>query len=1575
MAKHYPTSVFFSLTGLNRDKPLLDRSGRVRHSVVHTDEETGTMRVLHLDLQKDPKNPQKIRLRGHYLLNSDGNSNQIVEFLNVSFFDHHGAIEIQSVSLLGESLDITDTNVFDSIVRSLNKIYLAISKKHRWVNFLKPFREAGIMPSPIGRLHLPGLYSSGEIKSYTSARTPREEVLGDNSAVKEDGQIASKEPVFPTLFFHAIAGCGPEHYAGESGYTKDFTIQGEDGTLYSLTYHFEEGKSEHHISEKCVLTVMDNQGGFKEYDIYSLKALPVDGSPTQTRIKELKFFHVNSHKGAIEAVNLNDPSAVTNALKAVRMINRTIRNGVDGFEEDYKKGADKRRLLLLSDILSLTGLNKSMLPNPQAKSRGRLVVTPQGGNNTSKVISEYDQHIGANSTLVDVYAPENKNPKNSYVVDLGVLFHDKFDITFSNLGRFFEHKYDKAHHPERVIDAIFITHRHKDHISQLAYLVKAGYKLPAIVMPPLARNQIKREMDELKIDKAVQEEIFDKCIVPDHSFIPNDATRENPHIVNVGRSSFRLSWEILEGERLGQFERYPVIEHEENIIRVGPMPHSDPGYMYEFITPAGGHLFTGDFKLDPTIELYQASYKPWLFKVTAKAGSIDSTGALRGENERTPYEGEIQASIVRLFNEHPDRRMICPIIGSNTARLTTLIAAMGKTGKKYLVADGKAIEDLVRDLNQVHGLKEWAKRVHGVTVIDRKTKEAARIYEEEPDNKYVICPTGTQDEDYSSINRALRDWLPDNRYTLRENDLIVPLQGPIPVGNNVARRNAAKFFAEFCVGADYILPELIEKETDLKLSGSGHASPIDLRELYALTGIKTAYVVHGGPEHLRAAQKIANDNGLKSCAPGLSEGYETLLDGTPRLFRREEAQIVGVRTLLPQKESFWLKRHFLTTVIPVTTYNNSETGIAIQGLERAVAKALGIDSDFMAAEAMSANRLSKSFNRSSPNGYLSRSYPFGVERFRDTNVYRVKSIGGYAAFDTETTGIDTDFDYIDQFSLAMWDFDRKLQFETELRQRVPDFHVKSPEALLVTNTSPYSEGDLPPYAFADRIHKSFATVKQRTKTYYKQHHPDAYAGNPHLKSKTIVIAHNLPFDDRFIRKTMGVNLWDKTRPHASDGMIGIDTRTLARAVYAVYPTKFKVSRKPDSNFLDFTLRSLCENNGIEYDENKAHASALYDSHLAMQLFWKLQEVAPDITEQMIYNSDYGSGELLNDIMGQSTGFDGPHPVFSYMSRRADRPNIQIGSWVGTLSGRYAVVLNLTKDISEVLSLDEEAIHKRLLDRNDDSFELIDLKSNPIILPAGHFYKQNSAQKYPKEMIDRRARTLKEHLNYMSPKNEWTNLSERLNAVWEVNSQSILGKFSDNEPDLTKPITVRLEQGKAFVSQAVSSNLVMAATSIFNPIKQKIGRALKMFRQIAVEYYEGDNPLSKTDRLESLQLALNSALTKKGLSDGQRFLITAIAHDIDPEIVNQEDTRSLGEYEAFHALVTLGRAQEALRQLYKDPERMAYYVGENKEKKKLLAEIEGYVEQKSKDFHPSEAVRDFLHPWRKSSPNHFPNLAA
>src|SRR5690606_26581786 len=130
-----------------------------------------------------------------------------------------------------------------------------------------------------------------------------------------------------------------------------------------------------------------------------------------------------------------------------------------------------------------------------APARGRFCYTPMGGQNKMRVFSDFDYHIGGNSHRFDYYAPQQTVP-DSIIVDMGVTFHDDFELTFTNLGRYFKHKTNKSLQPAHNVLAVALTHRHKDHISMLAYLAKHGYELPMIIMPPLGIRQIKREMAE-----------------------------------------------------------------------------------------------------------------------------------------------------------------------------------------------------------------------------------------------------------------------------------------------------------------------------------------------------------------------------------------------------------------------------------------------------------------------------------------------------------------------------------------------------------------------------------------------------------------------------------------------------------------------------------------------------------------------------------------------------------------------------------------------------------------------------------------------------------------------------------------------------------------------------------------------------------------------------------------------------------------------------------------------------------------------------------------------------------------------
>ena len=52
-----------------------------------------------------------------------------------------------------------------------------------------------------------------------------------------------------------------------------------------------------------------------------------------------------------------------------------------------------------------------------------------------------------------------------------------------------------------------------------------------------------------------------------------------------------------------------------------------------------------------------------------------------------------------------------------------------------------------------------------------------------------------------------------------------------------------------------------------------------------------------------------------------------------------------------------------------------------------------------------------------------------------------------------------------------------------------------------------------------------------------------------------MVAHNAPFDSRFIQRELGRNLEPKVRVHESDGMLSVDTRNISRAMLAYFPEK------------------------------------------------------------------------------------------------------------------------------------------------------------------------------------------------------------------------------------------------------------------------------------------------------------------------------------------------------------------------------------------------------------------------------------
>ncbi len=166
MSIHYPSSTFYSISGLQRDRFLFEKTGRIQHSVVLTEEDTGVLRAVHLDIARNSDNPAKISIKGHYLLHAGPRLNREEIFLNTSLEEKDGLIILDRAVFLGQDIDVAGQAKSFSFVSALNKLKEKLATKHQRPKFIRVFEDNGISTPPIGRKSLPGLDSNGDVNSF-----------------------------------------------------------------------------------------------------------------------------------------------------------------------------------------------------------------------------------------------------------------------------------------------------------------------------------------------------------------------------------------------------------------------------------------------------------------------------------------------------------------------------------------------------------------------------------------------------------------------------------------------------------------------------------------------------------------------------------------------------------------------------------------------------------------------------------------------------------------------------------------------------------------------------------------------------------------------------------------------------------------------------------------------------------------------------------------------------------------------------------------------------------------------------------------------------------------------------------------------------------------------------------------------------------------------------------------------------------------------------------------------------------------------------------------------------------------
>ncbi len=344
------------------------------------------------------------------------------------------------------------------------------------------------------------------------------------------------------------------------------------------------------------------------------------------------------------------------------------------------------------------------------------------------------------------------------------------------------------------IAGIIITHGHEDHIGALPYVLKE------LSVPVYGTN--------LTIGLI-------ECKLREHGIL------QSSKLCNI-KAGDKL--------KLGQF--FVEVIHSNHSIA--------DSVMFAIHTPAGTVVHTGDFKIDCTpidgsmIDLAKLGE---LGKKGVLALVSDSTNA-----ERCGYtmsERSVGGKFDEIFASAKDNRIIVATFASNVHRVQQVINSAVKYGRKVAVS-GRSMENILEVAGELGYLK-----IPKGTIIQL---EEVRKY---PENRVVICTTGSQGEPMAGLSRMAMN---DHRtIEITSNDVVVISASPIPGNEKMISKVIDELFKK---GANVIY----NASDDIHVSG--HAKAEELKIILGLTKPRYFIPVHGEHRHLMLHKQLGELMGV-----------------------------------------------------------------------------------------------------------------------------------------------------------------------------------------------------------------------------------------------------------------------------------------------------------------------------------------------------------------------------------------------------------------------------------------------------------------------------------------------------------------------------------------------------------------------------------------------------------------------------------------------------------------------------------------------------------------------------------------
>lgn len=336
----------------------------------------------------------------------------------------------------------------------------------------------------------------------------------------------------------------------------------------------------------------------------------------------------------------------------------------------------------------------------------------------------------------------------------------------------------------------------------------------------------------------------------------------------------------------------------------------------------------------------------------------------------------------------------------------------------------------------------------------------------------------------------------------------------------------------------------------------------------------------------------------------------------------------------------------------------------------------------------------------------------------------------YVFYDTETTGLETDFDQILQFAAILTDDDFNEVESINLRSRLKPYVVPSPGALLATRVKPSD--------IVDKKLPSYYEFLRAIRSKLLEWSPATFVGY-----------NSISYDEKLLRQALFQSLHPPYLTNTK-GNSRADVMKIAHAVSIYAPGVIKVPSVAGKE--TFRLEALAPANG--FDHKDAH-EALADVKATIYMAQLMKEKAPEVWKQMAITSkkqgavDYASSKKTFSLTERM--FSKNHSWLVAFCGINPNNNGQIG------------VFDLAYDPDEYRALSVDELIEVMNSKNK-SIRSVPGSSQPIMMGIELAPNNTKALKLPNDEIRRRAEVV------------------AADKQFQVNIQTALaGRFQNQEP--------------------------------------------------------------------------------------------------------------------------------------------------------------------------------------------------